>query len=369
MLNRTQLLNQLSTIQGSLFADYSKEYDIAAQTWSIIVNDEQFQARLSEASSPWLIPTWKNSLSEKYQSKSINDYIIIGVDGSQIYPDRHSGTLCSMVNVGTVLTSYEKENTKCSLKSIPKVHLFSEQELHEAIDTINCERQELEFMYGLKCARESELKQKPLVLFDGSLVFWHLENMESSLKDKYISRYIALLEKYYFHQIPIVGYISMPKNKELVNLVRMQLSDFSPSTNDGHNAVNHVLDSHIVASYLKPYERTIIFEHHSPILEFYPKHLKPHFFYLHVGDEVVRIELPKWLTEVKPLVDYITTLIVDQAKKGYGYPIALSEAHEQAVIKGPDREFFYQMIDSMSKGHKQHVLSSLKLSKKRRVSV
>jgi NurA-like 5'-3' nuclease len=37
--------------------------------------------------------------------------------------------------------------------------------------------------------------------------------------------------------------------------------------------------------------------------------------------------------------------IVDQAAKGCGYPVALSEAHEQAVIRERDRRYFLTLLE------------------------
>ena len=38
------------------------------------------------------------------------------------------------------------------------------------------------------------------------------------------------------------------------------------------------------------------------------------------------------------------SLIMEQCRRGQGYPVAISEAHEQAVINGADRQLFKQMI-------------------------
>lgn len=38
------------------------------------------------------------------------------------------------------------------------------------------------------------------------------------------------------------------------------------------------------------------------------------------------------------------SLVLDQCRRGQGYPVAISEAHEQAVINGADRQFFKQML-------------------------
>jgi len=44
-------------------------------------------------------------------------------------------------------------------------------------------------------------------------------------------------------------------------------------------------------------------------------------------------------------------------KNGGGYPVALAEAHEQAVVKGPDREFFYHFLQKMGmeRSHAQSI--------------
>ena len=71
------------------------------------------------------------------------------------------------------------------------------------------------------------------------------------------------------------------------------------------------------------------------------EHLVPHFFYMDVGAEIVRIEIPAWIARDEQKINTVAQIILNQSIKGRGYPVALAEAHEQAVVKGPDREFFY----------------------------
>ena len=35
---------------------------------------------------------------------------------------------------------------------------------------------------------------------------------------------------------------------------------------------------------------------------------------------------------------------MEQCRKGQGYPVVISEAHEQAVVSGRDRRLFKQMV-------------------------
>jgi len=46
------------------------------------------------------------------------------------------------------------------------------------------------------------------------------------------------------------------------------------------------------------------------------------------------------------LLNLTHSLVLDQCRRGQGYPVALAEAHEQAVVTGVDRETFWQLVES-----------------------
>ena len=92
-----------------------------------------------------------------------------------------------------------------------------------------------------------------------------------------------------------------------------------------------------------------------------------HFFYLNVDDEVARVEIPKWVADDNNLLDLTHALVIDQCQRGHGYPVALSEAHEKAVITGADRELFWQMVETFLVGeHLPTPTSAKSRSKKTR---
>jgi NurA-like 5'-3' nuclease len=68
------------------------------------------------------------------------------------------------------------------------------------------------------------------------------------------------------------------------------------------------------------------------------------FFYLRLADEVARVELPEWMATPERLAA-LHTLILDQCERGPGYPIALQEAHEAAVISSVDRAAFAALLE------------------------
>ncbi len=72
---------------------------------------------------------------------------------------------------------------------------------------------------------------------------------------------------------------------------------------------------------------------------------------------------------MRHMVNNIASMIIDQCAKGRGYPVALAEAHEQAVVKGPDREFFYQLLHKFGFEQKQRFNLSQKVIKKRGIGI
>jgi hypothetical protein len=86
-----------------------------------------------------------------------------------------------------------------------------------------------------------------------------------------------------------------------------------------------------------------VFESVSRILNDYGPH-RIAFFYVHTGSEVGRVEIPMWVAKDKELLDLVHATVVDQCRKGRGYPVVLSESHEQAVLRGADRDVFYKFL-------------------------
>ena len=78
--------------------------------------------------------------------------------------------------------------------------------------------------------------------------------------------------------------------------------------------------------------------------EYYGERQQVYFYYLNAGEEIARVEVPQWVAEDEDLLALGHRLIVEQCRKGQGYPVVISEAHEQAVVSGRDRQLFKQMV-------------------------
>ena len=58
------------------------------------------------------------------------------------------------------------------------------------------------------------------------------------------------------------------------------------------------------------------------------------------------MEVPVWVADDERLLDLTHSLVLDQCARGPGYPVALMEAHEQAVITASDRRLFVDQVMS-----------------------
>ena len=209
-------MQQLQAAGQTLFKDFSDEFAIARQSWQRILDDPTFLYKIRQISTPWLVPDWYESLPQvipiNYQD---GPYVVLAVDGSQVYPDRHQGTSCFLINIGFVTLAYQVPSfNTVQFQSRPYVFGADQPEFEigsQMTEVVNGKRQELELKTGLeqsKIIKETLPSVTPfLFLFDGSLIFWHLEAHEASLKELFLNTYLALLDQLYHMQVLCAGYI------------------------------------------------------------------------------------------------------------------------------------------------------------------
>ena len=82
--------------------------------------------------------------------------------------------------------------------------------------------------------------------------------------------------------------------------------------------------------------------------------------------EIARVEVPDWLAEDPELSALSHAMLVKQCQLGFGYPVAVPEAHEQAVISGHDRAEFRRLPIMPLEQRGLPTLESAKATSKRR---
>jgi len=133
------------------------------------------------------------------------------------------------------------------------------------------------------------------------------------------------------------------------------------------DAVSGIQDRDLFDSLLGVGERSALFTSQSKIVrESYGRH-RVNFFYIKLEDEIARVEIPEWVARDADKLGLTHALLLDQCQRGQGYPAALSEAHEEAVVTGADRRNFLQLVEiSMADEHMPQTTSAKARSKNAR---
>jgi len=141
---------------------------------------------------------------------------------------------------------------------------------------------------------------------------------------------------------------------------------------EGPQCVRDLLESlpdRVLLDHLRPGERSARFASRSPVLRHYGDGPEAgiEFVYLNAGAELVRLEMPAWVGADAATLDLVHAVVHDGCRRGWGYPPALAEAHEQAVIRGGDRDAFLRLVGEALNGEGRPAeVSQKQLSKNRR---
>ncbi|MDI6715741.1 MAG: DNA double-strand break repair nuclease NurA [Actinomycetota bacterium] len=345
------------------------------QVKMILGNIDAFRHKLARATTSWLvaIPTDESPFKSHPPIDCPKSYSALSADGSQISPNRHSPHSAFLINIGFAELNYGRfqDSKPYKLKSEP--YLFFEE------NDIKCrfggEERSIEgqVLAVLRQKMESEAllaaikscSNRPAVAFvDGTLILWSIETDPErlqrlgtdDLKLQSFLSFMRLISDSKELGVPVGGYISLPGSNDAVNALKVSLCPskivdcdkcaYKTSGFDGSlpcDKINGVTDAQLFRCLLKDGERSSLFESSSEILKAYGDE-KVFFFYLNVGREIARIEVPGWVARNKEALNLLHAICLDQANKGMGYPIVVAEAHEQAVVKSSDKSMFDQLV-------------------------
>jgi len=345
-------------------------------------NWEELSQKVDKSKTSWLLAGISSPLNTTSPlPKRPSNYTAISSDGSQIFPDRHEALPCYLINISSIILNYG-DNSGANLSSDP-VLFYKEQDRFTLWDgkkipanseVISHRRTLMEFERLLDLVKETNGRENIISISDGTLILWRLEGTPSDFKSGVLEPFLNIMEELKSRRVPIVGYISSPGSADVINALRLGLCpekvsycNQCPYTELPKLPCAHVeglTDNNLFSRVLKQGERSAVFRSSSRILESYGDH-HIYFFYINIGEEIARVEIPKWVAEDNKLLALAHTLVYDQAKKGKGYPVAIAEAHEQAVVKGKDRNFFFDLIkESMVKADFNVTISRKGLSKR-----
>jgi hypothetical protein len=350
---------------------------------------DSLRERLEAASTTWLLA---DPLGEPIDAAfpappTPDEYVALASDGSHIDVDRHSPVSCYLLNLGRVRIRYGSQ-PEADLSSQPE--LAFEDERLVLSDRTDASREDVlsgNLLAALRSVREVEALARlaaeedsglpTLSLLDGTLVLWGLARrdlrgeVKRVLLDEGMIRALDALKTLAGQKpIALASYISHPGGSEVVHTLRLAVCPLPqnqppqpvdclrcPREADDPrpcDAVGLSADRPLFRALLAPGQRSAVFrrKHKAPgsIEEaFYGQHSVA-FFYLRtpddVSDEIARVEMPLWVAQDEQKVSLLHALLIDQCRRGLGYPLAIMEAHEQAVITGPERETFRRLLEA-----------------------
>ena len=343
----------------------------------------------------WNIPKISLGSFDKFNSSDFpKDYYVIATDGSHIDVDRHIPANCYLINIGSCILKYGN-NSFATLNSIPKLYaeyddlIISDRENQNKSvlvrGAILSAKRMLEELRALtKLVKEIDSDIPVLALMDGSLIMLDLigqTHPEFIKKELVQNGFVECLDELYEiskqKKLLLASYISLPKSSEVVNSLRISNCSFSeihcdlncskiaPGDRSCDEVSNEIIDREVFSKYLNIGERSGTFQIDIDLVNDYYLDNKIHYFYLNTGEEIARVEIPKWVVEREDLLTLTHTLILNQCKLGHGYPVSLIEAHEQAVVTSSDRNHFAQMVEATLNEHGMSTYTSEKNLSKR----
>lgn len=335
------------------------------------LRDEELRLRLRSAQTSWLLATTGARFGATSPVPELSgDYAVVASDGSFILPDRHSPAQFYMINVGKVVLRYG-EQPSAEFETDPGFY-FRQEDLHVADDirrtpvngTVLGLKRAVDELRGVT---DAALKQqlRSLALQDGTLILWSLESQSEAVERWVLEPYLETMRRLRDAQIPVAAFISFPGSRDFLNTLRVSICDYPDhglNVNCDHCRGRIAVEGHTPAcdvlpdvndrfvfeqiAKLQAGDRSQVYASSSQILRKYDEDFRVHFFYLHTGLEIARVEIPQWVAADRDALDFTHAVIVEQCDRGRGYPAALQEAHELAAIRPDERRAIDHLVEN-----------------------
>lgn len=320
------------------------------------------------------------------------DFRVVAVDGSHVDVDRHMPARCFLINIGVSVLTYGA-SPGADLHNEPTLYAsddemairdpatYREQPIEGAV--LAAKRTVEEVRALARTVADLPPTTPTLAVMDGSLAMIGLSGagnqdfvLRELVDEGYGREMDRLAELSRARPISLAGYVSLPGSVEVVRALRLMSCSYDgleagyrcgirgPGREPCAGCVGGLLDRDVFARLLAPGQRSALFStSFSGVDRYYAADVS--FFYVNVGREIARVEVPSWVAEDEARLSLAHSLVIDQCDRGRGYPVALMEAHEQAVVSGPDRRFFVRAVEGALYTRRLPVYTSEKAYSKR----
>jgi len=369
-LDLARVVTSISEMVATVSPEHDRHrFDALRHLWETLDSND-VNDRLDQASTSFLLARQPANYRSRFPLPTVPEsYAVVATDGSMILPDRHSPARFYLTNIGKVYLRYGADPF-ADLSADPDMR-FGEDDLWINGDSRRVPVNEV--ILGLRrataelLAAVELLEGEPLpsvALVDGTLILWSLVSLDPAITDSILPDFLAALRIFKQRRQPVAGYISAPNAADLMNTLRVAICDYPQRTGrvdcndcwrrtmtEGHTPFCDILpgvpDRYLLTDIanLCPGERSQVFDSDSSILNRYGADLRICFFYVNTGREIARLEIPRWVANDAELLDRVHSIAWDQSQLGRGYPVALQEAHEQAVLSLADRRLVEETVE------------------------
>lgn len=399
---------QLQSMADAMAREAPTELGLLSQAQELLrtVDTDSLREKLEPTPNqrervPWLVAMPLGPISTVIDCQNPpGDFCVIGCDASSVPPDRHNSARFFVLNTGFAALLYGNaprallDSSSRLCFELQDLYLFPEKRDVPIDGTILAAKMEVESLRTLRAWMDEQFVTGGLptqqyahpdassqlvptvILRDGPLTLWTLQNETEAVQDVLLSDLLESLRFFQSCYIPVAGYISFTDGRDVANSLRVWLCDGQWNQCESCKSIHRelclglaTLRDRDLFGFLLPGQRSAPFASSSQILTRYGQQ-RIDFFYLNVGDEVVRVEIPHWVHQDPTRFDLLHGSIMDQCRRSAGfppYPPALQEAHEQAVITVTDRRVLLELTErAMGQQGQKSVRSAKEDSKRRR---
>ncbi|MCP4166655.1 MAG: DNA double-strand break repair nuclease NurA [Chloroflexi bacterium] len=292
------------------------------------------------------------------------EYSLVGVDGSQIYPDTHGPALYYLINTGSIILR-EGSGEAPLINTEPRL-VFEESTLydqrHNLIDSewVNTQREMVEMQKLAELAtleREHQGGDRDylvLAMKDGQLMLW--QSQQTTEGTKQLDTFVGYLDEMRRASAIPVGFVGRPRSPYVVRLLWVAELDLEQITKErvDESPYRALTDRMLFSALLEPNQRSAIFLNTTAVNRdiLQSRDQRVCFFYMNVARlsgkeaaQIVRIDLPEWVIEQPDLADRLQVAIYNDCAATL-FPYVLVRADELAVVAQQEKRDFEQMVSA-----------------------
>lgn len=304
--------------------------------------DARLRAAMADDPSPYALSGGEDP-GAAFDAPPFTGATVVAADGSSIDPDRFAAVQCYVISIGEVVLPYHAVGeARLEAKSWVGPHP-DDPDPGEGGWAVTLRRDVQELEAAVRLA-EGTARGATVMLLDGTLLPWDLDatRVPEFLRTEMLGRTDRALQRLHGlgPGVSAGAYVSASRAGNVVMSLRAlagkPAGPWPPS------------DAPLFARRLRDGQRSALFlsaTSRKDSVESQLTGIQVCFFYLRVGGDIARVELPQWAASPPQLARLHATL-VDQCRRCGGYPRALQEAHEQAVISAGDRLQFARQLES-----------------------